>query len=75
MLENFLNRKWPAEMGTISLQPRLYVYLNDLLLDITIRNETYQRQGESALDSTDLRLLCLTRKKFGRWEDVGGDGA
>ena len=52
MLENFLNRKWPAEMGTISLQPRLYVYLNDLLLDITIRNETYQRQGESALDST-----------------------
>ena len=52
MLENFLNRKWPAEMGVISLHPRLYIYLNDLLLDITIRNETYQRRGENVPDCT-----------------------
>ena len=62
MLENFLNRKWPEEMGTIRLRPRLYVYLNDLLLDITIRNQTYRRGGEDAPDSTTFDCFVSRRR-------------
>ena len=62
MLENFLNRKWPPEMGTIRLRPHLYVYLNDLLLDITIRNQTYQRRGENAPASTTFDCFVSSRR-------------
>ena len=62
MLENFLNRKWPAEMGTISLQPHLYVDLNDVMLDMTIRNQTYPRQGEIPPDSITFDCLVSRRR-------------
>ena len=75
VLENFLNRKWPAEMGTISLQPRLEISLNDLQIDITIRNETYQRRSENAPGFHNLRLLRFTQKNFGRWGHVDRYGA
>lgn len=64
MLENFLKRKWPAEMGTISLQPRLYVYMDDLQLDITIRNETYPRRGENMPDSTTFDCFVSRRRNL-----------
>jgi len=45
MQENFLNRKWPIELGAITLSPNLLVHRDGIQFDIRVRNETYQRGG------------------------------
>ncbi len=57
MLENFLSKSWPIELGTVALQPRLIVYLDDLTIRITIRNETLLRRGEAQEESTTFDCL------------------
>lgn len=52
MLENFLSRNWPADLGAVSLQPQLTVHLDDLAIQITVRNDSIQRAGEHQPQST-----------------------
>ena len=52
MLETFLNREWPIELGTVSLQPRLTAFINDLTIQMTIRDVTSYRRGEEHQEST-----------------------
>ena len=52
MLETFLNGGWPSDLGVVALQPRLTVFLNDLTIQMTVRNITSYRRGEAHLEST-----------------------
>ena len=52
LLETFLNRNWPNELGTVSLQPQLTARLNDLTIQMTIRGGTSHRRGEAYQGST-----------------------
>ena len=51
MQENFLNRKWPVELGAITLRPNLLVHRNGIQFDIRFRDGTYERRGVNAPDS------------------------
>jgi hypothetical protein len=52
MLENFLSKSWPIELGTVALQPQLTVFLDDLAIQVSIRNGTFPRRGEAHEEST-----------------------
>ena len=52
MLENFLGKDWPPNLGAVRVNPQLHVFIDDLQLNITVRNETYQRRNHDAPDST-----------------------
>ena len=52
IVENFLSKGWPAEFGTVSLQPQLTVSLNDLAIQITLRNSGVRRREEYLAEAT-----------------------
>ena len=52
MLETFLNKNWPSELGDVVIQPRLTVVVDDLTIRVTIRNEGFRQQEEAHGEST-----------------------
>ena len=52
MLENFLAKGWPAGFGTPVPQPLLTVYLEDLIIQITVRNNLVRRRNEDRVEAT-----------------------
>ena len=52
MLETFLNRNWPNELGTVSLQPQLAIRINDLTIQMNIKGGISYRRGEAHQEST-----------------------
>ena len=62
-LENFLPGGWPAGMAVTSVQPRLFVTMEDGEFEISIRSETYQRRGENAPDSVTFDCYVSCREE------------
>ena len=51
MLSNFLCREWPSDFGTPRLEPNLSFVADDILFQMTVKNEEVQRAGETFEDS------------------------